>query len=238
MYNIQGIISKTVNNTETQLERLGYISTNIANLNTNGYKDVRFEQIMKENGYLDTALRTDFSVGKMYRTKRPLDVAIDGYGFVPVTNANGEIAYTRDCSFKIGKDGYLFNMRGDLVGDGIQIPVNIDRLEITPEGKINVYLGNSEKPKTIGTIPLVYFNNPEGLQNIGGNKFIATENSGEPMLQKEHNFFKQGFVESTNTDIYTAISDIMRINTSTLASYQIIGVVDKMYERGINLTDS
>jgi len=237
MNTIHGIIQKTINNTEVQLERLGYLSTNIANLNTNAHKNVRFEQILDENGYLEGVLRTNFSVGAMYKTKRPLDVAIDGYGFIPVTMSTGEIAYTRDGSFKLGEDGYLFNMRGDLVGDGIKIPVNAHRIEITEKGDVNVYMTPTDKAKTIGRIPLVYFNNPEALQDIGGNKFAATEESGEPILEKEHSFFKQGFVESSNTNIYDTISDVMRVNTSTLASYQLLKVVDRMYSTGINLSE-
>ncbi len=237
MNTIQGIISKTINNTEVQLERMGYLSTNVANWNTNAHKNVRFEQIIDENGTLDGVLRTDFSVGSMYKTKRPLDVAIDGYGFIPVTMPTGEIAYTRDGSFKIGKDGYLFNMRGDMVGDGIQIPVNAHRIDITPEGKINVTMTVNGKAETIGQLPLVYFKSPEGLKDVGGNKFAATEESGEPILLKDHQFFKQGCVESSNTNIYDTITDIMRVNTSTLASYKLIKVVDEMYQRGINLTE-
>ena len=165
MNTIQGIVHKTVNNTEIQLERLDYLSTNVANLNTNAHKNVRFEQIMDENGYLDGVLRTDFSVGSMYRTRRKLDVAIDGYGFIPVTTQSGEIAYTRDGSFKIGKDGYLFNMRGDLVADGIKIPVNAHRIDITPEGDVNVTMQVNGKAEKIGKIPLVYFENPEALKD-------------------------------------------------------------------------
>lgn len=237
MNTIHGIIQKTINNTEIQLDRLNYQSTNVANLNTNAHKNVRFEQILDENGYLDGVIRRDFSVGTMYKTQRQLDVAINGYGFIPVTTETGEIAYTRDGSFKIGKDGYLFNMRGDMIGDGIQIPVNAHRIDITPEGKINVTMKVNGKTETIGTIPLVYFKNPEGLEEIGGNKFAATEESGEPILEKDHQFFKQGYVESSNTDLYDTIAENMRVTTSILASYEVVKAVDRIYQQGINLTE-
>ena len=52
MYTIQGMIRKGINNTYTQWERLGYVGNNLANLNTNAYKTVRFEQMLGEDGYL------------------------------------------------------------------------------------------------------------------------------------------------------------------------------------------
>ena len=44
MYSMQGIVRKSVNNSISQFERLGYVANNLANLNTKGYKSVSFEQ--------------------------------------------------------------------------------------------------------------------------------------------------------------------------------------------------
>ena len=58
MYTIQGMIRKGVNNAFTQFERLGQVGNNLANMNTNAYKNVRFEQMLGEDGYLKGAIRT------------------------------------------------------------------------------------------------------------------------------------------------------------------------------------
>ena len=81
MTTIQGIINKGVVNSELQFEKMGYISTNVSNYNTNGYKAVRFEQMLSENGYLSGVERTDFSQGAIQRTQRDFDVAIDGMAY-------------------------------------------------------------------------------------------------------------------------------------------------------------
>ena len=46
MTTIQGIINKGIYNAELQFEKMGYISSNVSNYNTNGYKAVRFEQML------------------------------------------------------------------------------------------------------------------------------------------------------------------------------------------------
>ena len=52
MYNLQGIMHAGINNSLVQFEKFGQIANNLSNFQTTGYKDVQFEQIMKEYGYL------------------------------------------------------------------------------------------------------------------------------------------------------------------------------------------
>ena len=67
MYNMQGIIRKNINNASSQFERLGYVGTNFANYSTNGYKAVRLEQMLSDDGYVHGAVRTDYQKGSMRR---------------------------------------------------------------------------------------------------------------------------------------------------------------------------
>ena len=78
MTTIQGIIQKGIVNAQVQFDRMGYVSSNVANYNTNGYKAVRFEQMLGENGYLTGIERTDYSPAAIQRTSRDFDVAIKG----------------------------------------------------------------------------------------------------------------------------------------------------------------
>ncbi|MCK7485697.1 MAG: hypothetical protein MZU97_09175 [Bacillus subtilis] len=96
MNTLQGIISRSVDNALTQFETLSYVSTNASNYNTVGYKSQRFENYLMENGRLEGVQRTDFSDGVFYVTRRPLDVAIEGAGFIPVTQKNGQVTYTSE----------------------------------------------------------------------------------------------------------------------------------------------
>jgi len=238
MNNLQGIIRKSINNTTTQFDKLGSIANNFANYSTTGYKSVRFEQMLNENGYLTGALRTNYKQGSIQITDNPYDVAINGDGFIPVTSATGEVQYTRDGSFKISKDGYLTTNDEWLVGAGIKIPTNSYKITIKPDGTV-VSLDNSkEKETNLGVIPIVQFKNPEGLKQGENNKLIPTDEAGEAKLVKGHDFIAQNAVELSNTDVYDSVSDMLRLNASMIASLRMAKIVDDMYNKSINLRQS
>lgn len=235
MYNMQAIIRKSINNTTTQFDRLGYVANNLANYNTNGYKNVRFEQMLNEDGYLTGAIRTDYSQGSMQITSNPYDVAINGPGFIPVTSPTGETAYTRDGSFKIGKDGYLMTNDDWIVSEGIKIPSTCYKFNIKPNGDVVAYDKSDSPERLLGKISLVQFNNPEGLEQTGNNKLKATDESGEAFLIKDHNYIAQNAIEGSNTNVYNSVTDMLRLNASMIASMRMMKVVDDMYNKSINI---
>lgn len=235
-YNLQGLIRKNTYNALTQFEKIGYLSENISNWSTNGYKAVRFEEVLKD-GYSKAVIRTDHSGGSIQVTKAPLDVAIDGPGFIPVTSEGGEIYYTRDGSFSLGVDGILKTSNNDVVGAGIYIPADSMKVEIKGNGDVYTYKKIPGDPEFQGTIPLVIFQNPEGLKESGGNRWTKTENSGEETLVTDHNRICQYKVERSNVDIFGHVNDIMRVNASLLASTTLMSAIDTMYEKAINIKD-
>ncbi len=236
MTTLQGLIRRGIINTNVQFERLGYISSNFGNLNTNAYKAVRFEQVMDETGYLDGEVRYDHKQGSVMRTGRNLDVALSGPGFIPVTSANGDVQYTRDGSFKINNEGYITTNDGYLVGDGIKVPVNHEGLRIKQDGTVMIIKNGHTDHEILGKIPVVQFQNPEGLKGVEGNRVIATEASGQPQLLKEHNYVAQGNLERSNVNYIANINEVLRLNSSMIAGTRLIKVVDEMYQRSINLT--
>ena len=153
MYNLQAIIRKGINNSNIQFERLGNVGQNFANFGTTGYKNVRFEQFLTEDGYVTGTKRTDCTQGALKITNNPYDIAIKGTGYIPVVSEDGQVAYTRDGSFKIGKDGYLVTSDDWLVGSGIQIPSNVHDFQIKRKDTIiplsGLYSVFAEDRKTV-----------------------------------------------------------------------------------------
>ena len=238
MYSFQAIVRRNVSNVTNQFERLGYVGNNLANYNTKGYKNVNFEQMLTEDGYLTGAVRSDYSQGSIMITSNPYDVAINGTGFIPVVSEDGVVAYTRDGAFKQGKDGYLVTNDDWLVGDGIKIPANCFKFEIKPNGEVFAFDTNeSISGKKIGTVPLVRFSSQENLESIGMNKFKATEKSGEAILVKNHDCIAQNNLENSNTNIYDGVSDMLRLNCSMIAGMRMMKVVDDMYNKSINIRE-
>lgn len=237
MFNAQAIVRKSINNATTQFDKLGYVGNDLANYNTYGYKSVRFEQMLREDGYIAGAQRTDCSQGSVRITENPYDVAIEGAGYIPVTSEDGEVQYTRDGSFVKGKDGYLYTKDGWLVGGGIKLPANNYKFTINPNGDVYSYDEAGSLPKRVGTIPLVGFANPERLEQGVNNKMVATDDSGQPELISNHRSFRQNAIETSNVNIYASVNEMLRLNASMIASMRLLKVADDMYNKGINIRE-
>ncbi len=235
MANLQGIIRRTTVNSLSQFEKMGYYSENFGNTNTNSYKAVRFDDVLNENGYIEGVARKNFSQGDLRRTKDPLNVALDGAGFIPVTNKKGEILYTRDGTFTQDKEGTIVTYSGDIVGGGIKLDATYAKLEIKKNGEVYTYKTLTDKPEYKGTIPVVAFANPQGLEEVGGNNYKKTEDSGEAELVKDHQKIAQYNVEMSNVDLFEEVNDIMRLNASLLATTSLMSVIDDMYNKAVNL---
>jgi len=235
MATIQGSIAKLVDNSNAMFESLGYISSNIANYNTNSYKAQRFETYMNPEGPIMGVERVDYTPGDLLATLRELDVAVEGQGFIPVTGKKGESAYIRGGSFAVNSEGYIVSRDGWLIGGGIKLPANYERLKIEPDGKVMIQDTLESAFRKIGKIPLVAFKNPEGLELAEGGLVKETDKSGKPELLQEHLKIKQGKIEKANFDPYTFISETLKINGTILSSSRFIKVMDQMYRESTNL---
>ena len=219
-----------------EFDRMAYITQNFANVNTNGYKSVRFEDIIDADGSVHGVERTDCRVGEFLMTDNPLDIALQGAGYIPVTTPQGEIRYTRDGAFMKNADGYLITKTGDLVGSGIRIDGTCEKVEIKSNGDVYTYKRVFDKPEYVGTIPVVQFDNPEALKDVGANEFVATENSGKIRLVENHDYIKQYGIERSNVDVISDIYMVSRINASILASSSLMKAINSMYDKAIELT--
>ena len=105
---------------------LDVIGHNIANANTTGMKSSRAEfgdlvasslgaaggSVGAGIGVAVQTIAQQFTQGNINTTGNSLDVAINGGGFFQLTQTDGSLAYTRDGSFKLDKDGYLITNTG------------------------------------------------------------------------------------------------------------------------------
>jgi flagellar basal-body rod protein FlgG len=231
---LDNIMKLAAANANKQFEVLEQVTKNIANINTTGYKNTRFEQYIMPDGRLEGVQRSDTSQGSSMVTKRDLDIAIDGFGYLPVTQPDGTTAYTRDGSLALNSEGYLVTQRGDLVGGGIKIPVNYDKIQIKPEGTVQVTLKAGEQPKELGKISLVRFADPESLKTIGYNKLVVTPESGDPVADPDSKI-KQGILERANVNVHFQIDQILRLNAGLISNMRIIKFTDDIYRQSVNL---
>src|SRR4051794_12690354 len=132
-----------------QQTMLDAVSNDLANANTNGYKCVRvgFADLLYEQGgrptaqgvELGTGARTiqagrTFEQGGLRQTGNPLDVAIQGDGFIRVKLPDGRQALTRDGALHLDGNRRLVTATGVLVHPQNTIPhgVSAQEHEILP----------------------------------------------------------------------------------------------------------
>src|SRR6476661_8634107 len=152
---------------------LEVVANNIANLNTTGFKSdgALFEQylmpVARDNGFTgadsrlhfvqDRATWLDLGQGPIQQTGSPLDVAIDGKGFLVVQTPRGE-RYTRNGALQIGPNGNLMTTDGlPVLGDGgpITLQPNDREVSITSNGTVSVRAGTSITDSVRGKLRIV-----------------------------------------------------------------------------------
>jgi flagellar basal-body rod protein FlgF len=219
---------------QTLLERqLDVVANNIANVNTTGYKadSSLFEEFLTSGAHEDNfvgadrrvsyvqdrATFRDFSQGAADQTKNPLDVAIDGSGFLVVQTPAGE-RYTRDGGLQLNNQGQLVTVAGNpVLGDSGPIvfqPTDHD-INVTPDGTITVVAGTSTADSVRGKLRLVSFADAQKLLKEGANLYSAGEGAAQPDAKS---VVRQGFIEKSNV---SAVAEMSRMIEVTRAYTQI-----------------
>jgi flagellar basal-body rod protein FlgG len=248
---------------QAQQANMDTIANNIANASTTGFKKSRaeFEDLMyqttKEPGAATglnsvsptgvqvglgakvDAIQKDFAPGSTVVTKGAFDLEIQGAGFFPVQTSNGQIAYTRDGSFKKGPDGRLQDKNGNVLQPEITIPSNTAGLTISPSGLVEIVVDNNIQPQSVGQIQLVNFVNPAGLRAMGGNLFVPSNASGLPQQsvpgQNGLGQIAQGQLETSNVNIVEEMVGMITTQRAYETNSKVMSASDQMLQTINNL---
>lgn len=209
------------------LERqIDVLANNVANVNTNGYKADKtlFSEFLKTGAHednfigqdrgvsfvLDNGTFRDFSQGPTAQTGNPLDVAIDGSGFLVVQTAAGE-RYTRDGSLHVNNLGQLVTASGDAVL-GSSGPIVLQQtdhdISIAADGNVTVQEGVNRVDAVRGKLKIVNFAQPQALVKEGANLFSAGTAAAQPDLTSR---LRQGFVEKSNVNSVAEMSRMIEV---------------------------
>lgn len=236
---LQGLMQQAAQNGMMNMKVLEAVTINVANQHTTAYKTRRVDLVTAEDGRLETLPRTLTGQGALQLTHRTLDVGIEGDGYFVVTQRDGRVAYTRNGSFAKNSEGYLVTGHGDLLGTGIQVPMEYESLRIDEQGNIKVRPDKESPYKIIGRLPVVRFVNPEGLNFVGQSRWVPTEKSGPPQLIVEGSVhqtrLRQGFVERSNLNMFHQVDEILRLNAGVIANFKIIRFIDDIFRQATSL---
>ncbi len=250
-------ISKT--GMEAQQTQLDHISHNLANSATNGYKKSHavFEDLMYQNlrqagansseqttlptglqvglGTRAVASSRSFSQGNLQQSSNPLDVAVRGAGFFEVQMPDGTTGYTRDGSFQVNAQGQLVTNNGYTVQPGITVPSNALSVSIAADGTVTASIPNQTQPQSLGTLQLVNFVNPAGLEPKGQNLYTETAASGTPTAgtpgQNGLGALQQGFVETSNVNVVEELIGMIQTQRAYELNSKAIQTSDQMLQR-------
>ena len=122
--------------------------------------------------------------------------------FFSVELPNGNIAYTRNGSFKLDANGSVVNADGYKMIPEITIPEDATNIDIGVDGTVSVVQAGQTEATQIGQVELANFINPAGLHSLGDNLLINTEASGDAINgvagTNGIGQLRQGFVELSN----------------------------------------
>lgn len=241
---------------DAQQTRMTVTSNNLANVNTTGFKKGRaaFEDLMYQNVrqpggqtsqqtqapsglMLGTGVRTvstekNFGEGNVLQTNNPLDVAINGRGFLQVQLPDGTIAYSRDGSLQVDNQGQLVTHNGYLISPSFSIPSNAQSVTIGVDGVVSVQIAGQAAAQQVGQLQLADFINPAGLQARGENLYLETAASGPPQTGNPGvnglGTTVGGSLESSNVNVVEELVNMIETQRAYEMNSKAISTSDEM----------
>lgn len=187
------------------------VSHNLANATSTGFRaelhklravPVQGEGLATRAFVVDASVASNFEPGPMQHTGRPLDVAVEGKGWIAVQLPDGREAYTRDGSLQLSANGVVQTRSGlPVLGDGgpVTIPPDNEFL-IGKDGTISaLQAGGAENViNVIGRLKLV---NPPEASLVRGDDGLFRLQDGAVAPQDEDVRVAGGYLEGSNVSV-------------------------------------
>jgi len=247
---------------EAQQTRMTLVAQNLANVNTTGYKRSRaiFEDLLYQNvtqvggltsqqteaptglnlgtGVRVVATDKQFTQGNVVTTNNTFDLSIDGRGFFEILLPDGTQAYTRDGTFQLDADGQLVTSSGYTVQPAITVPREAQAVTIGVDGMVSAVLPGQADPIQLGTMQLIDFVNPAGLQARGENLYRETVASGPPQPGTPGlnglGTINQGTLETSNVNVVEELVSMIETQRAYEMNSRAIETSDQMLQHLTN----
>ena len=253
-----------------QQTNVDVIANNLSNVNTIAYKKstVTFKDLVYDNrgraynldkkeapvdlqiglGAKPAATLRNFADGNYQASESPTDIAISGEGFFTLRDANNNIIYTRDGSFRFSptEEGQmLVNSQGYAVLDaeGEEIVLDLNSFEdmiIGQTGEISLKDKDNGIISTGIEIGIVKFQNPAGLLSLGSNNYSETANSGSAvwenaMEDEERSSVMQYYLEGSNVQLVDEMVNLIIAQRAYEINSKAVNAADEMLQQANNL---
>jgi flagellar basal-body rod protein FlgG len=264
-----------VSGASAQSQAVDMVANNLANADTIGFKKDApafkeyLAQVEREPGTVDiprgpikdkdlhpldgrdqsfvvvSGTHTNFRQGPLRVTNSPLDLALDGPGFVEVSSPNGS-RFTRAGSFKIAADGRLVTNEGHPVlaaqpgglaaaapagaGNDAARFINLrDRgtnISITDAGEI--FAGD----ELVARLSVVEFQDPGKVRKVGGSLFENKDPANA--VAASRTIVRQGVLEGSNVNPIEEMTNLIKANRQFEADLKSLKTYGDLMSREAN----
>lgn len=220
--------------------QMDVVANNIANINTTGFKS---EQLLFEEYLMPVARDRDFAAldqqlsytddwttihdmagGALVETGNPLDVALQGEGFLAVETAAGE-RYTKSGSLAIDATGILVDFDGNpVLGNGgpIQFAAGETDIMIGEDGSVSSSAGQK------GRLRVVEFADAQSTTREGSNLW-----AGANPVEATATSVLQGRLEKSNVSGVSEMSEMIRVQRAYESVASLISKQDEQRRQAI-----
>ena len=162
---------------------------------------------------------------------------IEGDGFFRVERDDGQIAYTRDGHFFKDDTGRLVTSDGMPLVPEIVIPPDAQTFTVGYDGTVSVRVNNEDQE--IGQIQTANFINPTGLVSTGGNLYMPSRASGDPIIGNPNadglGRIAQGQLEASNVNIVEEMVNMITGQRAYEINSKVIQTADQMLQTTNNV---
>ncbi len=181
--------------------------------------------------------RTSMRTGGLKVTDNPLDVALNGPGFLEVATANG-VRYTKAGALKLGADGRLMTSEGHPVlakGEPGSDPASRYISLLGRDGSVHINdrgeLYMNDTP--VATLAVVEFADANLLRKTGGLYFENKDPGANPPQEATATPVRQGMLETSNVNPVEEIANLIRANRMFEQDLKAMKTVNEMLQKEV-----
>lgn len=187
------------------------VAHNLANASTTGfraeYNVFRAVPVVGEGAptrtyVLDSSVGANFTPGPIEQTGRPLDVAVQGSGWIAVQARDGTEAYTRNGDLQLSPNGLLQTRDGfPVMGDGGPISIPPDTtITIAKDGTVST-VPTGTMPSSVVTVGRIKLVNPPDAQLAKSDDGLFRLAGGGTAPADASVTLKSGALEGSNVNV-------------------------------------
>jgi flagellar basal-body rod protein FlgG len=236
---IEGLYSSAAG-MEAQQNQLDAISNDLANMSTAGYQASRvgFRDLLYSSGgsasgssvatgagAASAVIGRNQQQGSIQQTGQPLDVALQGPGYLQVRRPDGTTGLTRNGTLQLNAQGRLTTDLGMPLEPPVTMPKGTAAadVEIGQDGTVRA------GTKVVGRLAIVDVPGPDHLLADGSGVFSATAASGATRTATGTTV-QQGAIEASNVDVNTVMAKMMEAQRGYSLESKAIQYQDQMLQ--------